>query len=58
MFGKLNLPTVCTVHSVQVNESRLKLAYLKNLTTTTDVRNLILKSPVGIICDLFNAYKI
>jgi len=56
MFRKLNLPTVCTIHSVQVNEIKLKLAHLKTLETPTDIRDLILKNPIGSICDLFNAH--
>ena len=55
-FGKLNLPVVCTVHSTQINEIKLKLADLKSLTTAKSIIDLILKSPVGSICDVFIAH--
>ena len=56
ILGKLNLPTVCTVHSTQVNEIKLKRAHSKTLETATDIRDLILKSPVGSICDVLTAH--
>lgn len=56
MFGKPNLPVVCTVHSTQINEIKLKLADLKTLTTAKSIIDLILKSPVGSIFDVFKAH--
>ena len=56
ILEKLELPTVCTVHSTQVNEIKLKLANLKAVRTATDIRDLILKSPVGSICDVLVAH--
>jgi len=56
ILGKLNLPTVCTIHSTQVNEITLKLADLKTLKTATDIKDLIFKSPVGSICDVLTAH--
>ena len=56
MFRKLSPPTVCTIHSVQVTEIKLKLAHSKTLKTPTDIIDLILKNPIGIICDLSNAH--
>lgn len=56
ILGKPNLPVVCTFHSTQVNEIMLKLADLRTLKTANDIGDLILKSPVGSICDLFTAY--
>jgi glycosyltransferase involved in cell wall biosynthesis len=50
------LPTVCTLHSTQVNEMKLKRAHSKTLNTTTDVRDLILKSSVGSLFDVFTAH--
>ena len=56
ILGKLNLPTVCTFHSTQINEIKLKRAHSKTLKTATDIRDLILKSPVGSICDVLTAH--
>jgi len=56
ILEKLKLPTVCTIHSTQVNEIKLKLANLKVVKTATDIRDLILKSPVGSMCDVLVAH--
>jgi len=56
MFGKLNLPTVCTVHSNRANEIKLKLANLRSQKTVPAIGDLILKSPVGSICDILIAH--
>lgn len=53
LFGKLKLPTVCTFHSAQVNEIKLKLSYVEALKTAKDVGDLVLKSPIGSLCDVF-----
>ena len=58
MLGKLNFPTVCTMHSTQVNEIMLKLADSRNLKTAKDITDLILKSPVGYIFDVFKVHAI
>jgi glycosyltransferase involved in cell wall biosynthesis len=58
MFGKLDLPTVCTLHSTQVNEIKLRLAGSKTLKTTHDIRDLILKGPVGTIFDVFKTHAV
>jgi glycosyltransferase involved in cell wall biosynthesis len=55
-FGKLSLPTVSSVHSVQLNEIRLKLADSKTLKTPTDIKDLVIKNPVGAICDILMAH--
>jgi len=57
MLGKLNLPTVCTIHSSQFNEIRMKFADLKNIKTEKDIQDLILKSPIGSICDIYIAHN-
>jgi len=56
ILGKLNLPIVCTIHSTQANEIKLKLADLRILKTTKDISDLILKSTVGSICDVLTAH--
>lgn len=56
ILGKPNLPTVCTIHSTQVNEIKLKRGHSKTLETATDIRDLILKSPIGSICDVLTAH--
>jgi len=51
------LPTVCTIHSTQVNEIKLKLEGIGRLKTRVDIRDLILKSSIGSIFDLFTAHS-
>jgi len=58
MLAKLNLPTVCTLHSTQINEIKLKLAGSKTLKTTHDIRDLIWKGPVGSIFDVFKTHAV
>jgi len=58
MLGKLDLPTVCTIHSTQVNEIRLKLVGSRTLETTHDIRDLIWKGPMGSIFDVFKAHAV
>lgn len=55
--GKLNLPTICTFHSIQFNEIKLRLAELGDLKTTTNIRDLVLKNLLGSICDISTARK-
>jgi len=56
MFTKPKIPSVCTFHSTQVNEIKLKLADTNTLKTTNDIGDLLLKSPVGSIFDIFTAH--
>jgi len=56
MLEKLNLPTVCTIHSTHVNEIKLKLADLKILKTTKNIKDLMLKSPIGTIFDVIKTH--
>jgi glycosyltransferase involved in cell wall biosynthesis len=58
MLGKLDLPTVCTLHSTQINEIKLKLAGSKTLKTTHDIKDFIWKGPVGSIFDVFKAHAV
>jgi 1,4-alpha-glucan branching enzyme len=55
-IGKLNIPTVCTLHSVKINDVRLKLSNLNVLNTARDIRDLILKGFVGSVCDASTVY--
>jgi glycogen(starch) synthase len=55
-MGRLNIPTVCTLHSVKINDVRVKLSNLEVLKTAGDIRDLILKGFVGSICDAFTVY--
>jgi len=54
-FGRFNLPTVCTIHSTQINEIKLRLANLGGLKTATDIVELIFKNPVGVMFDVLVA---
>ena len=56
VLERLNLPTVCTLHSSQVNEIKTMLADLETLNTMVNIRDLILKSPVGSVFDVFTAH--
>lgn len=56
ILGRLNVPLVCTFHSTQVNEINLKCTHSKTLRTVIDIRDLMLKSSVGSICDLFTTH--
>jgi glycosyltransferase involved in cell wall biosynthesis len=55
-LGKLNLPTVCTLHSIKINDVKVKLSNLEVLKTARDIRDLMLKGFVGSICDVFTVY--
>ena len=54
IFRKLDLPTLCTFHSTQSNEFRLKLYDVKHLKTVKDIQDLLFKSSVGSICDIYS----
>jgi len=56
MLKKPKIPTVCTFHSTQVNEIKLKLADINTLKTVRDIEDLVLKSPVGSVFDVFTAH--
>jgi glycosyltransferase involved in cell wall biosynthesis len=55
ILEKPKLPTVCTLHSNQMNEIKLKLAGAGTLKTVGDIKDLILKSSIGSILDVFTA---
>ncbi len=56
ILERLNLPTISTLHSSQVNEINTMLADLKTLKTMAGIKDLLLKSPVGSIFDVFTAH--
>jgi glycosyltransferase involved in cell wall biosynthesis len=56
ILKKPKLPTVCTLHSTQVNEIELKLASAGTLKTHVDITDFILKGSVGSIFDIFTAH--
>lgn len=56
ILGKPKLPTVCTLHSAQVNEIKLKLAGPGTLKTVVDIKDFILKGSVGSVFDVFTAH--
>jgi glycosyltransferase involved in cell wall biosynthesis len=58
ILEKPKLPTVCTLHSTQVNEIKIKLASAKTLKTKVGVKDLILKGSVGSILDVFAAHAV
>ena len=56
VLERLNLPTICTLHSSQVNEIKTLLAEMKNSNTMVSIRDLILKGPIGSAFDVFTAH--
>ena len=57
LLEKLRLPTICTFHSTQTNELRLRFSNLQSLKDVKETRDLILKSPMGALCDLFTVHR-
>lgn len=58
ILERLKPPTVCTIHSTQINEINLKFAGEGTLKTKVDMRDLILKSSVGSIFDVLTAHAV
>ena len=56
ILGKINLPEICTFHSTQINEIRLKLPTLRRLKTVGTIQDLVLKGSVGTVCDVLTAH--
>jgi glycosyltransferase involved in cell wall biosynthesis len=50
-----NLPTVCTFHSTQLNELKLNLQ-ARSLKTVESIRDLVVKNPVGHLCDIITCH--
>jgi glycogen(starch) synthase len=53
--GGLDLPTVCTFHSIHLNEIKMKFRTLKRIKTVKDITDLVLKDPVGSSFDIITA---
>lgn len=53
---KPNLPSVCTLHSCQANEIKMKLADLTTLRTLVDIRDMWVKSLAGSLFDISTAH--
>jgi len=58
ILRKLGLPTVCTLHSTQVNEIKLKLPELRALKNVNDIKDLVLKGSVGSLCDIVTVQNV
>jgi glycosyltransferase involved in cell wall biosynthesis len=56
ILEKPRLPTVCTLHSTQVNELEVKLAGAGTLRTGVDIKDFILKGSMGSIFDILAAH--
>ena len=56
LLRKPRMPTVCTVHSSQVNEIRTKIANPYAGNTVADVKDLVLKSPIGSLGDIVTVH--
>ena len=51
----LKIPTVCTFHSVHVNEIKMTLLTLKRIKTVKNITDFVLKAPVGSSFDITTA---
>ena len=51
----VNLPTVCTIHSTQVDYLKQVLEGIRSIKTKENIVDLILKCPVGGLCDIITA---
>jgi glycosyltransferase involved in cell wall biosynthesis len=58
ILEKPKLPTVCTLHSTQINEMKLKLVGAGTLNTVVDIRDFILKGPIGSVSDVLTAHAV
>jgi glycosyltransferase involved in cell wall biosynthesis len=56
ILEKPKLPTVCTLHSTQINEIRLKLVGAGTLKTVGDIKDFVLKNSIGSIFDVFTTH--
>jgi len=50
-----DLPTVCTLHSTQLHELALNLKE-RSLKTVKSIRDLVIKNPVGHLCDIVTGH--
>jgi glycosyltransferase involved in cell wall biosynthesis len=57
ILERLNIPTVSTLHSSQVNEINTSLADLNALKTRKGIGDLLLKGPVGSLSDIITAHS-
>ena len=55
MVRSLKLPTVCTFHSINVTQVRSSFRMLGSMKTTKDISALVLRNPIGILCDILSA---
>lgn len=56
ILEKPKLPTVCTLHSTQINELKVKLAGEGTLRARVDIKDFLLKGSMGSILDVFTAH--
>jgi glycosyltransferase involved in cell wall biosynthesis len=58
ILEKPKLPTVCTLHSTQINEIKLKLVGRGTLKRVADIKDFILKGSMGSIFDILTAHAV
>ncbi len=51
----LKLPTVCTFHATNITQVRSSLRMLGSIKTPGSISALVLRNPVGILCDILSA---
>jgi len=55
IIRRLKLPTVCTFHSTNVTQARSSFRMLGSIKTTESISALVLRNPIGILCDILSA---
>ena len=58
ILERLKIPTVCTVHSNQINQVRMQLAGAETLKTAVDIRDFLFKGSVGSAFDVSTAHMV
>jgi glycosyltransferase involved in cell wall biosynthesis len=58
ILEKPKLPTVCTLHSTQINELKLKLSGRGTLRRVEDIEDFILKGSMGSVFDILTAHAV
>ncbi len=51
----LGLPTVCTFHATNIMQVKSSFRVLGSMRTPEDISALVVKNPIGILCDILSA---
>ena len=53
LLGRPDIPMVCTLHTCQANEFRMRLRNINKMKTVREIKDSVLKSPLGYVLDLY-----